>query len=674
MMNKIFLIVIIFCISLISAKEFTYATVKHLSIFIYDSPKNESSYRENLYKFDDLIKIYSCNNYGWCKTKSGYVKKYLVKFERGIPRIVDNLEEKSLKKQVQKEVIKKEKRKIFKKSGFWRSNQIFQRTSVDENVKDILTSIALQNRSQIIFDKEVAGVETLTIDEMPLEGAFNLILGRNNLEYKWEGNILIVSSITAGEIKKEFIILKNLTVNKLVILLKRYNIYRDLKDKTIFDRDMNSVFIEAQTRVIDDLKNMITQFELAETLRVELRLKRTKDDMEYKKLQLVNDKNIALKNKKQRYGISEFENWRMEVSIVPLKYINVTSKEIEFQGKKIVVESLEDTLRGLLGTGYVNSSDANKTHKNNAYDVSYLKVDARTNSIIIKDYPDRIEEIKKIISKLDIPAKLVEIEVTIATGTTGFTNTLGISLGGIKNGSSESSGLSTSSTIADNLNSGGGSNLLQPSGALGLSGSMLFTGAKGIINAQLNMMEEEGNGRVLSNPRIVTLNNREATIISGKSISIPVTTDNKIELETVDTGISIKATPHIIEKDGDDSQDIMLDISIESSALGDTTGGAINKTTNKINTNVIMKTGQTLILGGLFQYTENKTKGGVPFFKDIPFLGVLFSTKSKLLNKSELVFFITPRIITGGGVNMKVGHYQKSLEENRESFFEEVQR
>jgi type IV pilus assembly protein PilQ len=292
-------------------------------------------------------------------------------------------------------------------------------------------------------------------------------------------------------------------------------------------------------------------------------------------------------------------------------------------------------------------------------------MDARTNSINIKDYPDRIAEIKEIIKRLDTPAKLVEIEVTIATGNTGFTNSLGMALGGTRTQNSRSYGLSTTSGIATNLNGikkNTSVDLLQPSGALGLSGSMLFTGSKSIINTQLNLMETDGSGKVLSNPKIVTLNNREATIVSGNSISISVSTSDKIGLETIDTGISIKATPHIIEKKDDNQKDIMLDISIESSSLGDTTGGQINKSTNKINTNVIMRNGQTLILGGLFQYTKTNTDNGVPGLKDMPFLGFLFSTKTKQLNKNELVFFITPKIITSKTVNNKPQmHYQESL-------------
>jgi len=560
-------------------------------------------------------------------------------------------------------------------NGKWNNSELFFRTSVNESVVDILTAIAIQNHSQIIFDKGIEATETLTIDDMPLEGAFNLILQRNNLEYKWEGNTIIINSIKNTQLKKEFLILENITTDKLISLLKRYNIYTKIKNKVKFDSEMNAVYIEAQVEVINDFKNILGQFEIAEKLLKKRQIQQAKNDIEYRKLKSIKEKHKAETTKKKKFGFTEFEQWKMIIDIVPLKYINVSSTEIEFQGEKIKVESLEDTLKGLLGTGYVNKNtkDGNSTlNIKQNYEKSYLKMDARTNSIIIKDYPDRIAEIKEIIKKLDTPAKLVEIEVTIATGNTGFTNSLGMALGGTSSIGSTNYGLSTTSGIATNLNDISSSKLLQPSGALGLSGSMLFTGSKSIINTQLNLMETDGSGKVLSNPKVVTLNNREATIVSGNSISIPVSTSDKISLETVETGISIKATPHIIEKKDDNQKDIMLDISIESSSLGDTTGGQINKSTNKINTNVIMKNGQTLILGGLFQYTKKDTDGGVPTLKDMPFFGFLFSTKTKLLNKSELVFFITPKIITSKMFNLigdaKQSHYQKSLTKNRKEF------
>jgi len=656
-------------------EEFELAKVNRSSIDLYEAPKINSPKIKNKYLYNDIVKVYNCNRENWCKVDGGYVKQYLLKFE-------------TLKEVLKQNGVISVLHPSKKLKTKWNNNKMFFRISVNESVVDILTAIARQNNSQILFEKGIEGTETLSIEDMPLEGAFELLLQRNNLEYKWQKNTIIVNSIKNTKIKKEFIILKNISIDKLIILLKRYNIYTKIKNKVIFDKEMNAVYIEAEESVISELQKILMRFETAEKLLRETRIKRTQEDIAFKRLERINHKQIALINKKKKYGFKAYDDWQMSLEIIPLKYINVTAKEMEFQGEKIKVPSLEDTLKGLLGTGYApidfdsSSADKNSTVRmkyTKSAEKSYLKIDARTNSVIIKDYPDRIEEIKQIILKLDIPSKLVEIEVTIATGTTGFTNRLGVSLGGSTNSANTIYGAGTNEGAANTINSvekGKAVSLLQPASALGLSASMLFSGSKNIISAQLNLMEEEGSGKVLSNPKIVTLNNREATIISGNSINIPVATNDKIGVEKVQTGISIKATPHIIEKGENVKEDIMLDITIESSSLGDSIGGNINTNTNKINTNVIMVNGQTLILGGLFQYTQTNTDGGIPLLKDIPMLGFLFSTTSKLLNKNELVFFITPRIITSDMVtNMqssKQMHYQDTLQEGKKEYLNQV--
>jgi type II secretory pathway component GspD/PulD (secretin) len=679
--NKILLILglcfLVFTTSIFSnemdTEEFEMAKVNRSTIDLYMEPNINSEKELGKFQYGNMLKIYFCNKQNWCKTDGGFVKQYLLQFQ--------TLKE-TLKENGVISVLNPTQRLKTK----WNNAKLFFRTSVDERVTDILSAIALQNKSQIIFDKGIEETETLTIEDMPLEGAFNLIIERNNLEYKWQGNTLIVSSVKNREIKKEFIILKNLTIDKLIVLLKRYNIYTKIKNKVIFDNEMNAVYVEAEQEVIKDLQKILMRFETAEKLLRETRVKRTKEEIEYRKLEYLAKKDEALKEKKKKYGIHEYDDWKMQIEIIPLKYISVSSKEVEFMGKSIKVDSLEDTLKGLLGTGYVNkNTDKNRNEDNRTritsentdikVETTYLKIDARTNSVIIKDFPDRIEEIKEIIAKLDTPAKLVEIEVTIASGSTGFTSQLGMALGGARTEGSRTYGLSTAQSTASVVNSRLADEkvtLLEPAGALGLSGSMLYSGSRSIISAQLNAMENEGIGKVLSNPKLVTLDNREATIHSGNTISFPIATDGEIGLETVDAGIAIRTTPHIIEVKGNVDKDIMLDINIESSSLGDTTGSQVNKTTNNINSSVIMKNGQTLILGGLFQYTKSNNDGGVPLLKDIPILGFFFSTENELLNKSELVFFITPKIITQQRLsqmqNANSTYYTKDLVNQKKIF------
>jgi type II secretory pathway component GspD/PulD (secretin) len=670
--KKIFLIFILFATSLIASLNYQTAIVNKKSIDLYNKPVQESLSQENRFLKDEKINIYKCNDTGWCETDGGYVKKHLLTFNR--------------------EDIKQNTKNSKKSSSFsrWKKDQIFQRTSVDEDIKDILTSIALQNGSQVIFGKNIEGTETLSIEDMPLEGAFNLILERNNLSHKWQGNTIIINSITLTTLKKEFIILKELKVNKLKRLLKRYNLFENLKHKVTFDREMNSIFIEAEKELIDDLINLISQFEIAEKVLKESKVSQAKHKIEYERLKKQVGKSKALADKMKKYGFNEYDEWKMKIDIIPLKYVIAGAKRVKFQGETIRVDSLEDTLKGLLGTGYsqnnVNSTaltseainpdnqkaftDLNKNANININNTeqAYLKIDKRTNSVIIKDFPDRIDEIKAIIKRIDQPAKLIEIELTVASGTDGFSKQLGVNLGTYITDGRTQYGATNSNAALESIN-GLNNNLIENvASTAGLTSSILYTGSRTALNFQLNAMEEDAAAQIISNPKVITLNNKEATIVSGKNLYLPITTDDAISLEQVNTGISIKTTPHIIEKTSkEDSDFIMMDISIESSELGIVTTEKIEKATNELNSTVLLKNGQTLILGGLFQYDKSNSESGIPLLKDIPLLGFLFSTKSKILNKTELLFFITPKVITSKNIDeqnkSRYMEYKKSLKE-----------
>jgi len=136
--------------------------------------------------------------------------------------------------------------------------------------------------------------------------------------------------------------------------------------------------------------------------------------------------------------------------------------------------------------------------------------------------------------------------------------------------------------------------------------------------------------------------------------------------------------PHIVLENGEPLKDcdILLDISIEKSSLGAVSREKIETSESKVNSNVMIKNGQTLILGGLFQYTKSDSTGGIPLLKDIPLIGLFFQTKNSALMKNELLFFITPRVITPGMVNKMQDHsymsYKKNLEYHKENLTQKL--
>jgi len=618
----------------------------------------------------------------------------------------------------------------------FKSDILFKKDTYKEDIKNILKEIAKKGNYKIQFDESVEGKETFDFN-MPLKGAFNMIMEKHKLNYKIEGDVILVSG---AKIEKKIIVLTHLKASALKKLLDSYDIIDKSLNRLEFGKGMdNTVFIEGKSDVISELEELIGQLEKAEQLKKQekakkdalllaekekkekaelakskVKLNAQEEARKLKKLKLDQDKarlqqKIAeqkLEHKDIVFNNQQFDrSKKMVIDVIPLKYINVSQRNMEFQGEKIQLESLEETLKGLIG---INSIDGNSSYSmNQGRESAFLKVDKRTNSVIIKDFPERVADVRAILRDLDKAPILVEIEVTIAMGNSGFTQELGVKLGGTHtlNGSREY-GMSTGDNIAQNLNqlrttatteSSTTSNgaitsteqtainssfqstpLLQPLGALGLSSSMLFVGGRSMLNFQLNAMENEGLGKVLSNPRIITLNNREATILSGDTVSIPTATADKMSLETIETGISIMVKPHVVAAHNENlnNSDIMLDIGIEKSSLGIVTREKIETSQSTVHSNVIIRNGQTLILGGLFQYTKSDSEGGVPLLKDIPLLGMLFKTKNKTLHKNELLFFITPRIVTTNMVdkmqNNDYMHYKKSLEVHKNRLTESL--
>ena len=165
----------------------------------------------------------------------------------------------------------------------------------------------------------------------------------------------------------------------------------------------------------------------------------------------------------------------------------------------------------------------------------------------------------------------------------------------------------------------------------------------GELNAVLEMLEKSNKANIISNPRITTMDNREASILVGKEIPLIVADEagNPIT-ELTKIGIMLKVTPHV-----NADRTITLDLHPEVSDLQSeaTAQGGIIITTSEADTRVVVQNGATAVIGGLIKNVRRASRRGVPFLKDIPILGWLFSSSSKADKKQELVIFVTPTIV-----------------------------
>ncbi len=278
----------------------------------------------------------------------------------------------------------------------------------------------------------------------------------------------------------------------------------------------------------------------------------------------------------------------------------------------------------------------------------YVSYDERTSSVIIKDVETMHPEFAKLIKSIDLPTPQVNIEAKIVEVTTNFTKDLGIqwgilwqppdsrtTIGGpsIPGGIGFNAGNPLMVDLPAAVQAGSG-------GAIGIgyiSASNTFT-----LDLQLSAMENSGNGRIISNPRITTSDNQEATIQQGKKIPYQSVSAEGTKTEFVDANLELTVTPHITP-DGT----IVMEIQVTKNEadFSQTVGGVPTIDTKEAETQVLIGNGDTLVIGGIFKTNITESHAGVPGLSKIPLLGWLFKKKQDTNTTSELLIFITPRIV-----------------------------
>ncbi|HXH71828.1 MAG TPA: type IV pilus secretin PilQ [Mariprofundaceae bacterium] len=283
-----------------------------------------------------------------------------------------------------------------------------------------------------------------------------------------------------------------------------------------------------------------------------------------------------------------------------------------------------------------------------------LLVDERTNTIIITDTEDAINNIKRLISAIDKPADQVLIEARIVEATDTFSRDLGIRWGGFY--SKTSSKYATSVSNTPNAAPPGGYLVDLPAAVgAGAGGSIGFSLAavNNAFNLNLELSAAEANGdiKVISNPRVITTNMTPAEISQGDDIPFQSSSANagtSIQFKQAKLGLTV--TPQITPEKG-----IILKVEVtkDTPRANDLqAGGAPIITTKKVQTSIYMDNGETVVIGGIYTRNQSTTVNGVPFLQDIPLLGYLFKQKLKSDNRTELLIFLTPKVIQAGKENL----------------------
>ncbi len=272
-----------------------------------------------------------------------------------------------------------------------------------------------------------------------------------------------------------------------------------------------------------------------------------------------------------------------------------------------------------------------------------VNVDARTNSLLVRDTEESLLELAGLIEELDRPTPQVMIEARIVEATTNFARQLGIRWGFDysrtgADGQIDISGTDTGNSLV-NLPS------TTVYGGVGISFATLSGSLD--LDLELTAMEDKGWGKIVSSPKIATLENNEAVIKSGVRIPVQQVTVQEgvgtTETDFVEAVLSLRVRPQVTSQGL-----IILDISADRSVpdWGRVVDGFPTILTREAQTQVMVKDGETVVIGGLLQETEGEDTSRVPIISDIPIIGGLFKNKSKTLDTEELLIFITPKLIT----------------------------
>jgi type IV pilus assembly protein PilQ len=289
-------------------------------------------------------------------------------------------------------------------------------------------------------------------------------------------------------------------------------------------------------------------------------------------------------------------------------------------------------------------------------------VDARTNTLIVRETAKRLEDIKKLIRKLDVPVRQVMIEARVVIADDSFTENLGVKFGAAKaaslgsgktfavggrgtkgNGNLQPDANGNIGTLNDELVDLGVTALsATPPGALGMT---LARGADYVLNLELQALQIEGRGEIVSNPRVMTMDRCMAVMMQG--VQIPVTTQGSANTPAtttyIDAVLKLNATPQITP-----SGSVIMNLLITKDNANDTSNpvsGNPGIDKREIKTSVLVEDGETVVLGGVYEGTESIGKNKIPFFADIPGIGFLFTNSTENKTKKELLIFVTPKIM-----------------------------
>lgn len=343
--------------------------------------------------------------------------------------------------------------------------------------------------------------------------------------------------------------------------------------------------------------------------------------------------------------------------LIYVKYAKAADMLAILQGG---VASKEKTKGGTASTGTETGGSATETSRA-AKGESILSergsvaIDDRTNTLLVKDTASNIERVRQLVSQLDVPVRQLLIESRIVIASDNFTRNLGVKFTQVSGGSS-SSATNNSGVTYGASPSAGTSQAIQgslldlaaadPRAKLGFT---ILRAAGSLLELELSAGQLDGTAETLSNPRLLASDGTKSFIKQGTAIPVQTSTLTQVTIKYIEAVLLLEVTPHIAPDDN-----IMLELKITKDNVGalvttSSSAGITNQSPaidkREIQTNVQVKDGDTVVLGGIYEDENSKNIDGVPFLSDIPYLGKAFQRQATVNKKRELLVFVTPKIV-----------------------------
>lgn len=294
--------------------------------------------------------------------------------------------------------------------------------------------------------------------------------------------------------------------------------------------------------------------------------------------------------------------------------------------------------------------------------------ETRTNQLFVSDIPSKLQEIQEMIAKIDVAVRQVLIESRIVIADDTFGRSLGVKLGatdlrGARGGvsgynvgggnyvgvggnlnavGSQTGQTSTAAAFSDstfvNLPAVGQNNF----DAATLALSLFSAGANRFLNLEISALEADGKGKVVSSPRVITADQQKALIEQGEELPYQVATSSgATSLQFRKANLKLEVTPQITPEGN-----VILDVDVTKDSVGRATAAGFAINTKHVRTQVLVENGGTVVIGGIFEQNDREDVTKVPLLGDIPYLGNLFKTKTKTSAKTEMLIFLTPKVVT----------------------------